>query len=97
MRLKDSRSAIKKFLLYGPFPAPLSTRYGGGWRGILLGAVIRALPDGVLVAVLYLVVPRVRSFAYVTLILALAVMHSLFLEWHLTRQFERQSKPSREA
>ena len=37
---------VKRFFRFGIFLMPLSKRYGGGWRGILIGAKIRALVFG---------------------------------------------------
>jgi hypothetical protein len=47
MRLDVLVGVVKRFFRFGIFLMPLSKRCGGGWRGSLIGAMIRALVFGV--------------------------------------------------
>ena len=92
MRFSVSRSAVKRFLLYGAFPDPFSKQYGGGWLGILLGAARRAIPLGVWVGALHCVfASRPLPVANLIIMTAVFFVYSILLEWHLTRRSDRES------
>ncbi len=78
---------VKRFFRFGIFLMPLSKRYGGGWRGSLIGAMIRALVFGVPYLLVSYFLSR-ESFSvvnYVFLVSAFFIC-CLFLEKRWSRQ-----------
>jgi len=78
---------VKMFFRFGIFLMPLSKRYGGGWRGILIGAMIRAFVFGVPYLLVSYFLFR-ESFSVVNYIFSVSVflIYCVFLEKRWSRR-----------
>ncbi|MGZ2747455.1 hypothetical protein [Burkholderia stagnalis] len=91
MRFRDSRSPVKKFLMYGLYPERFSKEFGDGWFAVLVGAFGRTLPMSVGVAALSgVVAPGVLTTGSLVFMSAIFFGYNAYLERHLIRQSRRE-------
>lgn len=80
MKLSTVTDILKRYWVYGVFLAPLAPRFGGGWKGIVLAAIIRSAIVSIPYAILFHAFSSENIFGWL-IVSSSALLYSIWQEF----------------